>query len=72
MNRGRVDGPARTRRSPDTVTASGLLRTYGRPGRGCRRTYRPAALRSASTRSVRSQVKSGSSRPKWPYAAVWA
>ncbi|GAA2765993.1 hypothetical protein GCM10010103_50340 [Streptomyces paradoxus] len=34
-------------------------------------TYIPAALRSASTRSVRSQVKSGSSRPKWPYAAVW-
>lgn len=32
----------------------------------------PAAARRASTRSVRSQVKSGSSRPKWPYAAVWA
>ena len=32
----------------------------------------PAAARTASTRSVRSQVKSGSSRPKWPYAAVWA
>ncbi|MER8269650.1 hypothetical protein ABT007_36320, partial [Streptomyces griseus] len=28
--------------------------------------YRPAAARRASTRSVRSQVKSGSSRPKWP------
>src|SRR5690606_26157704 len=28
--------------------------------------YSPAALRSSSTRSVRSQVKSGSSRPKWP------
>ena len=27
---------------------------------------RPAAARSASTRSVRSQVKSWSSRPKWP------
>ncbi|GAA2517171.1 hypothetical protein GCM10010276_78110 [Streptomyces longisporus] len=34
--------------------------------------YSPAALRSASTRSVFSQVNSGSSRPKWPYAAVWA
>ena len=32
----------------------------------------PAAARRASTRSVRSQVKSGSSRPKWPYAAVCA
>ena len=32
----------------------------------------PAAFLSASTRSVRSQVKSGSSRPKWPYAAVCA
>ncbi len=31
-----------------------------------------AAAWSASTRSVRSQVKSGSSRPKWPYAAVRA
>ena len=30
----------------------------------------PTAFCSASTRSVRSQVKSGSSRPKWPYAAV--
>ncbi|WP_308284733.1 helix-turn-helix domain-containing protein [Streptomyces longispororuber] len=28
--------------------------------------YSPAALRSASTRSVFSQVKSGSARPKWP------
>ncbi|MQY39107.1 Polyribonucleotide nucleotidyltransferase [Streptomyces sp. RB17] len=28
--------------------------------------YRPTAARRASTRSVRSQVKSGSSRPKWP------
>ncbi len=34
--------------------------------------YSPAAFRSASTRSVRSHVKSGISRPKWPYAAVWA
>ena len=34
--------------------------------------YRPAAARRASTRSVCSQVKSGRSRPKWPYAAVWA
>ncbi|TKR22046.1 hypothetical protein FA014_18560, partial [Cellulomonas hominis] len=29
------------------------------------------AERSASTRSVRSQVNSGSARPKWPYAAVF-
>jgi hypothetical protein len=32
---------------------------------------RPAARRSCSTRSVRSQEKSGSVRPKWPNAAVW-
>ncbi len=31
-----------------------------------RRGQRPAAARSASALSVRSQVKSGSSRPKWP------
>jgi len=31
-----------------------------------RRRYRPAAARRASARSVRSQEKSGSSRPKWP------
>ena len=37
-----------------------------RPSRACR----PAAARSASALSVRSHVKSGSSRPKWPYAAV--
>ena len=33
---------------------------------------RPAASRSASALSTRSQVKSWSSRPKWPYAAVFA
>ena len=33
---------------------------------------RPAASRSCATRSVRSQVKSASGRPKWPYAAVFA
>src|ERR687885_778142 len=33
---------------------------------------RRAALRSASARSIRSQLKSWSSRPKWPYAAVLA
>ena len=32
----------------------------------------PAAARSVSALSVRSQVKSWSSRPKWPYAAVFA
>ena len=31
----------------------------------------PAAARSASALSVRSHVKSWSSRPKWPYAAVF-
>ncbi|WP_070197836.1 HAD family hydrolase [Streptomyces oceani] len=34
------------------------------PRRWCRARYLPTAFRSASTRSVRSQVKSGSSRPK--------
>ena len=33
-------------------------------------TVTPAASRSASALSVRSHVKSRSSRPKWPYAAV--
>ena len=33
---------------------------------------RPAAARSASALSVRSHVKSRSSRPKCPYAAVFA
>ncbi len=28
--------------------------------------YKPAAARSAAALSVRSQVNSGSSRPKWP------
>ena len=28
--------------------------------------YKPAAAFRAAARSVRSQVKSGSSRPKWP------
>ena len=32
----------------------------------------PAAARSAPVLSVRSHVKSRSSRPKWPYAAVFA
>ena len=42
------------------------------PARGRRAGQAPAAALRASTRSVRSQVKSGSSRPKWPYAAVCA
>ena len=32
---------------------------------------RPAASRSRSALPVCSHVKSGSSRPKWPYAAVF-
>ena len=32
--------------------------------------FATAAFR-ASTRSVRSQVKSSPVRPKWPFAAVW-
>ena len=41
-------------------------------GRDARRAASPAAARSASALSSRSQVKSWSSRPKWPYAAVFA
>lgn len=33
--------------------------------------YSPAAARSAWDLSVRSHENSGSSRPKWPYAAVF-
>lgn len=41
--------------------ASGLRRLAG-----VQADQRPAAARSASARSVRSHVNSGSSRPKWP------
>ena len=34
--------------------------------------FRPAASRRIATLSVASHVNSGSSRPKWPYAAVFA
>ena len=47
----------------------------GRPSSALRRVAaraRPAASRSASALSTRSHVKSWSSRPKWPYAAVFA
>lgn len=65
-------GPATRGGAPARTPRPGLPER--RPGLGVVpvRTYSPAALRSASTRSVRSHVKSGSSRPKWPYAAVWA
>jgi len=44
-------------------------RRWGDPGwRG--RAQSPASVRSASALSVRSQVNSGSLRPKWPLAAV--
>lgn len=39
---------------------------------GRRHRYSPAADRRSSTRSSRSHVNSGSSRPKWPYVAVRA
>src|SRR5690349_13072206 len=42
------------------------------PRRGSAHGQLPAASRSWSARSVRSQEKSGSVRPKCPYAAVWA
>ena len=54
-----------------------LLRDLDSPGRRivvdyllpC---YLLMAALSASTRSVRSQVKSSPVRPKWPFRAVWA
>ena len=48
-------------------SSAGLSGCYARAG-----STRPAASRSASARSVRSHVKSRSSRPKWPYADVFA
>ncbi len=58
------------------LTESRRRRPPRRYGDGRRLAVRGAdqawtAFCSSSTRSVRSQVKSGSSRPKWPYAAVW-
>jgi uncharacterized membrane protein YdbT with pleckstrin-like domain len=41
------------------------------PGQGPTTGARPAAARSSCALSVRSHVKSWSSRPKWPYAAVF-
>ncbi len=43
---------------PGSPREPGLVKNRG--------AYSPAAFRSASTRSVFSQVNSGSSRPKWP------
>lgn len=58
--------------STPTLPMAALARAEARGiPRALHRQY-PTALRRASTRSVRSQVKSGSSRPKWPYAAVCA
>ncbi len=39
-------------------------------GAGPQTAGQPTADCRSPTRSVRSQVNSGSSRPKWPYAAV--
>ena len=61
---GRVDQHAR-----DAHARSAPPLASGRPAA---RPQSPAAARRSSTRSVRSHVKSGSSRPKWPYTAVWA
>ena len=60
-----------------TRVASGAARSATYPAAGGALTpyavaaATPAASRKASALSVRSQVKSGSSRPKWPYAAVF-
>jgi hypothetical protein len=64
---GRPAGNAATAAGRAARTAVAVCRG-GAPGRV---RQRPAAERRTSTRSVRSQEKSGSSRPKWPNAAVW-
>ena len=53
------------RRVRDCGGHAGPSRVPGRPGRPAA-AQTPAAALSASARSVRSQVNSGSSRPKWP------
>ncbi len=80
---GVVEGPAQRSRGRDRLDpgdrrgrsagAAGLDRggDSHRPDPRGRRGQRPAALRSASALSVRSHVKSWSSRPKCPYAAVF-
>ncbi len=57
----RLDRVERDR--PDYGDAHALTTSWRRPS--------PAASRSAAALSVRSHVKSLSSRPKWPYAAVF-
>ena len=61
--------PPPTRGRPEQLE---LLRGALDGGAQRRRLGQPATERSASTRSVRSQVNSGSSRPKCPYAEVLA
>jgi hypothetical protein len=58
----------------DTLTAPAVscTRPRGIEAPGSPGFYSPAAARSACALSVRSQVNSGSSRPKWPYAAVFS
>jgi hypothetical protein len=57
----------------DESAAAGDEDVFGQGGFYTRTgSARPAASRSASARSVRSHVKSRSSRPKCPYAAVFA
>ena len=61
-----AQGPDRARGAVPACAAP-PARGAGRPRRGApSRSPRPAAWRSASTLSVFSQVKSLSSRPKWP------
>ena len=59
---------ARRRRASATsrTAPAATLRRVGRLGGRGAGSPTPAASRSASARSVRSQVKSWSSRPKWP------
>ena len=51
--------------------ARGLGRASARTTDQAAGTWRPASAASTSALSVRSQGRSRSSRPKWPYAAVW-
>src|SRR5579859_1600921 len=54
-------------------TRQSKVKSYGKAGyerEAMAAAGRPASLRIASARSVRSQVKPGPVRPKWPYEAV--
>ena len=64
-----AQGGAKVRLADETPYQAG---SWARPAQaaGCSTAGRPAAWRRAPTWSVLSQLKVGSSRPKWPWRAV--